>query len=266
MKKGFLTSTFTSIITIISMIFIIYLLVSNAQMNIESYSTATMELGKFFIFNRIVTSRNCTSTGETGILNKTLLDDAHALGEELECVYLPDYAHFVQVDDLTNGEGWDWTFGYRGTGKWRDKFESYVSIIDGDNVIPAFLSVTVIAQGTTKDQTGNTDKDEGLICLTRGVEMAWKDGDSKTSCYINVAYDASATQKIRVHFKQNPGKDEICLERNNDGSVIRCRKLREGINLQEYTGLFWLHQVVVEFEKDETAVPPIVNIKSFEQK
>lgn len=208
--KGSLSTAVTAGLIILSMIFIVILLFSTAELTAESYASATLQISKFSVFHKIMTSRNCVSTGETGILNKTLLDDANN-GGELECAYLPDCAHYVRVDNLNNGESWDWKFGYKGDGDWQDYMETYVSIMDGSDVIPGFVSMKI----NCKDPVINEEEDNFIICLTAAAERAWITGELEKKC--NMGSEIMADKLIDVDFDP----DKICLK--DSGGVIECR-------------------------------------------
>lgn len=223
MKKGSIITAFASAIIIILMFFIIYMLFSSAEQKTGAYSQATLEVGKFYIFNKIMTSRNCISTGETGVLDKSLLDAADASGEELECAYLADYTHYVKVDNLTNGEGWDWTFGYVGSSAWEESVESYVAISDGNDVFPGLLKVILVSS----DPSIEDDEEDVIVCLTGGAERAWTKGESNVNCYVD--FTTGGSERL-IDFKQ----DEICLK-NPDGSTIRCRPLKGAARLSPTT-------------------------------
>lgn len=79
------------------------------------------------LFHRLVTSRECLSTGRTGILNKTLLDRADG-GGELNSAYLPGMAYWIEVKDLETGD--EWKFGYKPTDKkYRDKYKETMILL-----------------------------------------------------------------------------------------------------------------------------------------
>ena len=228
-KKGTFITAFASALILILIFFIIFMLFSTAGQKTDAYSQASLELGKFYVFDKIVTSRNCISTGEIGILDKELLDAASASGGELEYAALPDYAHYVRVDDLTNGESWDWKFGYTGGSKWEDTIECYVSIKNGDKLTPGFLKVTVIS----KEPSIEDQDDDVLMCLTGGAERAWVKGEYNVNCYC-----LECSIQTEAHFKE----DEICLE--TGGTEVRCRSLRGETKLEENYRSFYNNNMI----------------------
>ena len=70
------------------MVFIIYALLAITQERNESYAQASLKLGKMYIFHNILTSKGCIGTGETGILDQTLLNWAEAGGELEQILFL----------------------------------------------------------------------------------------------------------------------------------------------------------------------------------
>lgn len=221
MKKGsVLITLLTSGAIIIGMVFIIYLLFNTAELRVDAYAEAMMQTNKFSIFHKITSSRDCISTGDIGTLNKTLLDEAAADGGELECAYLPDCAHYVKVDNLENGEGWDWKFGLMGYGKFLDEIELYVTIDDGERTVPGLMSVEV----NCKDPAINGIDDNFLVCLTGAAERAWVKGELMKTC--NVGDQKMAAKNMYIFFHEN----EICLE---DGD---CRQLRYAVMNEETEG------------------------------
>lgn len=241
MKKGVIITTASSLLTIVLSLLFIYMLLTSASQKTENYATATRIVSKYYVFNKIVASRNCISTGETGVLEKELLDLADG-GDELECARLPDISHYVKVDNLTNGEGWDWGFGY--VGSWETVIKSYVSIKDGNTISPGMISVSF----NSVDPGVITDKDDELVCLTGAAERAWKLGEREKTC--SVEFPESRT----IHFNV----DEICLIDQKD-NVMRCRKLGDGVIVVDETCLRRLtdRYCTVKFVKDE-AVPELL--------
>ncbi len=219
MSKGStLVTLLTSGFIIICLVFIVMLLYNTAELRVESYAEATMQTSKFYIFQKIASSKSCLSTGDMGALNKTLLDDAAADGGELECAYIPDCAHYVRVDNLENGKSWDWEFGLEGYGKFRDKVETHVTIDDGNKAVPGLMSVEI----NCKDPTINELEDNFLVCLAAAAERAWIKGELTKTC--NVGDEKMLMKTMSIYFKP----DEICLE---DGD---CRRLQYAV-LEETT-------------------------------
>lgn len=212
-KGSTLVTLLTSGVIIISMLFIVILLFHTAELRVESYAEATMQTSKLYIFQKIASSRDCISTGDIGALNKTLLDMADAAGDELECAYIPDCVHYVRVDNLENGEGWDWEFGLEGYGYFHDKVEAYVIIDDGNKAVPGFMSVEI----NCKDPVINEPSDNFLVCLTAAAERAWVKGELTKTC--NVGDDKLLGKTMQIQFRQN----EICLK------DIMCRHLQYAV-------------------------------------
>ena len=105
--KGSIITAFTSALIIISVFFVIMMLISSAKLRSDTFSTASLELGKMYVFNKVISSKNCLSTGETGVLDKSLLDIGHYTSDEFEM----SGAEFVagSIDDriINNGEYFD---------------------------------------------------------------------------------------------------------------------------------------------------------------
>ncbi|UCG95624.1 MAG: hypothetical protein JSV92_01070 [archaeon] len=115
-KKGYLHLSYmiAGTVLIITVAFVIWVALTSSQTEDEGFDITERKLGEMTIMNKLITSRECLSTGETGILNQTLLDEAELTPDsELPCALLPNFGHYVMVDNLTNGDGWDWEFGYK---------------------------------------------------------------------------------------------------------------------------------------------------------
>ncbi len=204
--KGYLSLSYmiAFAIFIIAVGFLVFHYFAAFEQKTEGYEISSKKLGEIYIFNKIITSRNCLSTGETGILNRTLLDSADG-GEELDCAYLPDFGYYVEVEDIDTGEKWE--FGYRRKsriGKYKF-FKIPVSIKnnDGTEVHEGKISVGIISM-----------KDDLLIYLTGMAERAWvKGGLTKKFTVPDKDYD------LKIEFKRN----EICEK----GGV--CKKLSNAI-------------------------------------
>jgi len=223
MRKGFTApQLLLFLFMIISLIFVTtaYAAFSDSKMN--AYKSASRELGKLYVMNKLITSKKCISTGETGVLNRTLLDEVDGLGE-LYCAYLPDYTHYVRVDDMTNGEGWDWEFGYEGSTDWQDDVEFYGSVRGDYTTIPARIMVTV----STKDPSVHGEGDDLIICMVGAAERAWKLGEKRKTCRVS----GKVIGDKNIHFYD----DKICLE-ETDGTEIRCKSLNEA-HIEDVAGL-----------------------------
>lgn len=150
-------------VIIVTLTFVVFAYLEHFEQKSEGYEISSKKLGEMYILNKIITSKNCISTGETGILNETLLDDANG-GGELECAYLPDFGHYVKVDDLSDGVGWNWEFGYRRESRiGRYKFFEFpITIKDGNTAKPGKIRLGVVS-----------GKDDLIIYLAGQAERAW---------------------------------------------------------------------------------------------
>jgi|GEM_PF-4175561 len=190
--KGYLSLSYiiAFAVLIITLTFVIFAYISHFEQDLSSYEISSKKLGEMYILNKIITSKNCISTGETGTLNQSLIIAANG-GGELDYAYLPDFGHYVKVDDLTNGNGWDWTFGYRRNmviGNYKI-FEIPVSIVDGDVVKPGKISVGVISS-----------KDDILLLVAGAAERAWVKG----------SYTTTFTPTIKDQGMVSIASDRIC--------------------------------------------------------
>ena len=206
MKKGTLVTLFTSGIIIISIVFVMFALWSSIDQKKDAYLHASLELGKMYTLNKVISSTDCLSTGEVGVLDKTLLDNAAASGNELDCAKLPDFSHKVKVEDLTTPT--EWVFGYTGFGDWEDTMTTYVSIVDGDTIIPGKLSLKIMSS-----DSAILGGDE-LICFVGAAERAWVFDNYEAVCM----FESSTSKKIKFDG------DKICLE-DSGGNIIKCKDL-----------------------------------------
>lgn len=211
-KKGHLHLSYmiSGTIFIVSIAFAIWLLLTSTQLETEGFRTTELRLGEMSIFNKIITSRNCLSTGETGVLNETLLNESNqTTSEELACAFLPKFGHLVIVDNLTNGEGWDWEFGYNNSkliGQYK-YFDLPVAIKNhnGTESTPGRMRLGIISD------------DLSLICSM--VEEAWMTLDTGQRIKIAKTF-SSGSSFVTFHYKGN----EICLEYADHEKV--CKKLQ----------------------------------------
>lgn len=110
-RKGFtITKTIFYVIGLI--LFIIGLVFATQAFRVEPIrvETASKEIVSTTTLHRIVSSDRCLSVGESGVLNKTKLDEAKGKGAELECAFVPNGAYNISVRDrVTNSL---WSFGH----------------------------------------------------------------------------------------------------------------------------------------------------------
>lgn len=112
-KGGLILWTFVGALAIIFYVFAI-LLIFGSHININiGLSLSTEQLKTMPTFHKLISSRECLSTGRVGILNKTVLDDVNG-GGELSCAYLPGVGYYTEINDLENNK--KWSFGYEGQG------------------------------------------------------------------------------------------------------------------------------------------------------
>jgi len=254
MNKGSIITAFLSGLIIVTVFFVIAMVIYSAKMRTDTFYTTSLILSKHYVFNKVITSKNCLSTGEAGVLDRDLIERANADGGELECALLPDVSHYIKVDDLTNGLGWDWKFGYKGYTKWEDSIVSYVTIKDGDSYKPGLISVaTMVAIPSDKLPPGKDTN--GLLCLTGAAERAWSEGEYKAKCFVSLISKSPLT----IHFEG----DKICLE----GPDKKVCKTTKNANIENYEDSFEMKYFSlfceVEFKKVEEP-SPVLKVKKLE--
>ena len=216
--SGILTKVITTGVILISLGFVVFAILAFPMESTQTFSMSSVQLGELYVLNKILTSNEGISTGETGVLNKTRLDDAHADGGELECVYLLDYKHYIKIDDLSNGDGWDWYFGSFG-GFWEEVIEVPVVIMDGNKAIPGLASITISAQEIMVGDDVQPGNDNGLICITKAINDAWENGHSSADCKV---YPSGVyTGDVHIEFESN----RVVLKKS-DGTPLASRVFR----------------------------------------
>ncbi len=76
---------------------------AGAEVQEEGFERTRGRIDASANFGRVVSSPNCLSTGEMGVLNKTLLEGKNGT-EVLECSYHPALWEYIEVENLENGK------------------------------------------------------------------------------------------------------------------------------------------------------------------
>ncbi len=249
-KKGYTHLSYMIAFTIIvvGVAFSIWTYFSSAQTKEVGLEQTERTIGEMTILNRIITSRKCISTGESGVLNLTLLNMANANpNDELPCANLPNFGHYVLVDNLTNGNGWDWEFGYKN----KDMLEKYkyfdlpVAIEDNSGMV---------TPGRLRLGISHSSKDM-LLSFAYESERV----------YTNLKIGQKYTSKSKVTnnlFGAGTAKfkrKEICLE---NGANVVCKKLQHAIlePSSDSIGSFQSYDCTIEFKKIISAAEPRVKV------
>jgi len=184
----------------------------------------TEELGSMAIMYKLITSKDCLSTGRMGILNASLLNKADG-GDELNCAYLPNFGWYAVVEDLKSGK--KWKFGYNNNAKMLKRFP--VTIDYGDKSNPGQMTLSLVYQ-----------KDDLTVYMTNAAEVAWVNGSFKGIYPYRVGL-------VHLKFKGN----KIC-------NINKCKKLLNAVteikNVDSYASAADFCYFKLEKENDKIKV------------
>lgn len=113
MSKGAieLTKWLFAVMVIFSFVAGLYMIFSSGGQTVErGAKISRRKLRVVGLYTKLISSSNCLSIGEAGILNKTLLDQKN--GTTLSCTYLPGFKTYLEVGTAPKGGfggGFNWT-------------------------------------------------------------------------------------------------------------------------------------------------------------
>ncbi|MCD6478006.1 MAG: hypothetical protein J7K87_03310 [Candidatus Aenigmarchaeota archaeon] len=110
-NKGFGINTivciFAFILLVFALAFSIGFFAGILKQEEEGADIVTQEIVQMSMLSRILTSKDCFSTGEMGILNKTLLDERKQTGD-IDCVKM--YRTYFDLTISSSNDKWDFSY------------------------------------------------------------------------------------------------------------------------------------------------------------